>query len=325
VQNEARQPPVVAVDIGGTKIAAAVITHTGEIHERLREPVPSSVMGLVQCVGELVRRVTVGASAPPQVLGVSVAGLVETGCVSVSPNLPQLVGFDLASALQERTGLRVELLYDGHAGALGEAWRGAGRGMRTMAFLIIGTGVGGGFVVDGRVHPGAHQIAGAVGWMIVEEPIGQEARDKGALETVVAGPALTRAAEAELARGVNSALRSPVDARSLLTAASAGDPLAVRILDNAAGVLARAVVGIVSILDTDVVVLGGGLGARCSRYRTRSEELLRELGQPVMRETPVVHSMLGDDAFLVGAAAGTMASRPEDPSLLARGTAPTDR
>jgi glucokinase len=223
---------------------------------------------------------------------VSVAARVEpgSGTIAFAPNLPGWQGLPLGRVLGDALGIPVAVIYDGHAGALGEYRHGAGRGTRNMAFLIVGTGVGGGLILDGRLYTGSRGIAGAAGWMIVDPQAAADPRAAavGALESVAAGPAIAAAAG-----------REPHDA---VRAAAAGDERAKMAVERAAQSFAHAVVGIVSLLDVDAVVVGGGVGNRLDLFAARARQAVGRLAQPASRETVrIVPASLGDDAFLVGA------------------------
>lgn len=283
----------VALDVGGTKVAGGLVDADGRV--LARERTSSAGADLTGRVARLARTLVDRAGGTVAGVGLSVAGAVEpaTGVVTFAPNLPSwngvAVGPELSAALG---GLPVVLGYDGHAGALGEHWRGAGRGARSLAFLIIGTGVGGGLVLDGRLHLGAHRIAGAAGWMVTDpaQTRTPEGRARGGLESVAAGPAI--AAAAGLA-----------DARAVAAAAAQGHPAAVAAVDRAAAAVGHAAVGIVSLLDVDAVVLGGGVGAGIPAFAERTRAAVAELAQPQARKgVRVLPAQLGDDAFLVGAA-----------------------
>ncbi|MGH3322255.1 MAG: ROK family protein, partial [Streptosporangiaceae bacterium] len=190
---------VLALDIGGTKISAAIVDARGRVLARARAATPKEGGdALTRPVLDLAAGITADAPSPPSGVGVSVAGAVEAdgGTIAFAPNLPGLDGVPLGDLLSERLGIPACVVYDGHAGALGEHWRGAGRGARGMAFLIVGTGIGGGLILDGRLRRGARGIAGAAGWMVVdpEATSSPEVGALGSLEAAAAGPGL--AAEA---------------------------------------------------------------------------------------------------------------------------------
>jgi glucokinase len=287
-------PLAVALDAGGTKVAGALVTVDGEVLARM-DPLPTPGCGgreFARLLAARARSLAGRAETPIAAAGVSVAGRVEpgTGVVEFAPHLPGLAGFPLGPALSDELGVPTAVVYDGHAGALGEYRHGAGRGTRNMAFLIVGTGVGGGLVLDGRLYQGSRGIAGAAGWMIVDARAAATSRaaEVGALESTAAGPAIEAAAGCP--------------AREAALAAAAGDAHCQAAVQDAAQAFAHAVVGIVSLLDLDVVVLGGGVGSGLAAFTAQAREAVGRLAQPASRGTVrIVPAALGGDAFLLGA------------------------
>lgn len=295
---------VLALDIGGTKVAAALVDAVGHVQPAGRvDTPPEGGDALTRRVLELSRA---AASVRVVGVGVSVAGAVaaDDSTVTFAPNLPGWDGLPLGELLADRLGVPALVTYDGHAGALGEYRYGAGRGSRGMAFVIIGTGVGGGLVLDGRLHRGVHGLGGAAGWMAVDA-VGADtssARERGALEAVASGPSLVAAAR----RASLSEVRAP---RDLVDLAARGSNTARAVIDHAVRCLADSVVSMVSLLDLDTVVLGGGVGAGVPDFVIGARTAVASLAQPAAREdATVVPASLGDDAFLVGAASRLLTS-----------------
>lgn len=293
----------VGLDVGGTKVAGALVTGDGRVLARAG-PLPTPASGgreLTRVLAALVRQLAGEADAPVAAAGVSVAGRVApgTGVVEFAPNVPALRGFPLGPALSGELGLPTAVVYDGHAGALGEFRYGAGRGTRNMAFLIVGTGVGGGLVLDGRLYQGSRGIAGAAGWMVVDPRTAASPRAPaiGALESTAAGPAIAAAAGRP--------------ARDAASAAAAGDGRCRAAVDRAAQAFAHAVVGIVSLLDLDAVVLGGGVGSGLAAFTAQAREAVGRLAQPASRgAVRILPAALGGDAFLLGAVSPVLPGQP---------------
>jgi glucokinase len=306
-------PLAAALDVGGTKVAAALLTGEGQLLARA-DPLPTPDCGgreFAELLAARARQLAGQAETPIAAAGVSVAGRVEpgTGVVEFAPHLPGLAGFPLGPALSDELGVPTSVVYDGHAGALGEYRFGAGRGARNMAFLIVGTGVGGGLVLDGRLYQGSRGIAGAAGWMIVDPwaaatPL---ARQIGALESAAAGPAIAAAAGRP--------------APEVAAAAAAGDARCRAAVEDASRAFAHAVVGIVSLLDLDAVVLGGGVGSGLGVFTARAREAVGQLAQPASRgAVRIVPAALGGDAFLLGAASQALPGLPRPHHVRPAGT-----
>lgn len=287
--------------MGGTKIAGGIVGADGRVIATTRTDTPrEGGDALTARVAAVAGELAAGCSTPPVGVGVSTAGAVSADGrrVLFAPNLPGWAGSPVGDRLTQATGLPVRFVYDGHAGALGEQWRGAARGARDVAFLIVGTGVGGGLILDGALRRGAHGVAGAVGWMVVDPTDADDAhaRTHGTLEAVAAGPALVAAA----ARAGRDGVASP---RDLAAAAADGDPAAQRVIGYAAERVAYAVTGVVSVLDLETVVLGGGVGAGIPAFVDTARETVAAFAQPSGRGgVRVVPAELGESAFLLGAA-----------------------
>ncbi|MEW6020089.1 MAG: ROK family protein, partial [Pseudomonadota bacterium] len=161
---------VAAVDIGGTQLRAALVDQGGTLLCRLAEPVERANDGaaLSAQVESLVRHL----GGEPQALGVSLPAVIDraAGRIEWAPNLPGWNGVALQRDLARTLGIPVALEYDGHAAVLAEHWIGAGRGVADLAFVVIGTGVGGGFISGGKLLRGFTNLAGAGGWMAVPAP-----------------------------------------------------------------------------------------------------------------------------------------------------------
>jgi len=159
-----------AIDVGGTKIAAALVDPQGRIRKRLRESTTQdSGEALVEQVLALARRLVTHAEGAVRGIGLAVPAVVEaeSGVVRWAPNLPWR-DVPLAALVQNALGLPALIAHDGHAAALGEHWTGAGRGARNLVFLVAGTGVGAGLILDGRLYRGSRNLAGAIGWKNVD-------------------------------------------------------------------------------------------------------------------------------------------------------------
>jgi glucokinase len=328
----------IAVDIGGTKIAAGAVGPAGQLDCTMAVPTPrDDLPALLDAVADLVRGVRAAVSALPAGvavsdcpagLGVSVAGAVDpdSGDVHYAPNIPALQETPLQRLLSDATGLPVVVGFDGHLTALGEHWIGAGRGTRNMVLLTVGTGIGGGLILDGKLCRGSDNLAGAAGWMIAD-PARLGAAGSllaGNLESVSAGPAIAAAATALagtvparptgwVAGATPAGTAGPAGigdrrdgggmrAEDVLAAARAGDEVTRAVLDEAGRALGYAVTSIVSLLNPEKVIIGGGLGST-GVFLDQVREAVAAYAQPTSRSRVVIETAaLGADAALVGAA-----------------------
>lgn len=286
----------VGIDLGGTKVEVALTG--GQFDQpvmREREPTErSGVPALVNQLARLVGRARAAAGGGPVTLGLGLPGSVEEGTGQVrNCVLPWLDGTPLAALLHEATGLDPAIVNDAHAFALSEALLGAGRGHRMVLGLTLGTGIGGGLVVDGRLWRGRHGIAGEWGHICVQ-PGGRRCYcgREGCAEQYLSGTALERRYR-ELG---GTPLMLPA-----IVAAATTDRRARQVLAEAAEWFGRILGGIVNLLDPDIIVLGGGV----SRLPLFYEEGLEALARQAMTghfATPVVPASLGDSSGVLGAA-----------------------
>lgn len=297
------------MDVGGTKIAAALADRQGQIAHKVRVATPhTDAQAVVDQILGLIRQELGRATRPVAGIGVAVPAVVDptSGLVHWAPNLPGWREIPLGAILQRATGLPAFVDYDGHLAVLGEHWRGAGRGARHVVFVILGTGVGGGLILDGRVHRGRDNIAGAMGWMVVDPRAAEApmALSLGCLESLASGPAIVAATEWRLAQGEPSSLQGQsVTPAAVFAAAEAGDPLAKEVVGRAAQALGFAVADLVSVLNPEVVILGGGVGLAAPAFLEAARSAVARYAQPIgARSVRVVTAALGDEAVLIGAA-----------------------
>lgn len=275
---------VLAVDLGGTKAAAAVVDRDGMAGARRRAPAPRTLADTVEWIAAGVS----GAAA----VGVIVPGIyVPSTGRAWCPNLWGRDEVPLRDALADRLAVPVTIDSDRAGYVLGEAWLGAARGCRDALFVAIGTGIGVGILAEGRVLRGAHGVAGAAGWFALTGQWREDYAAMGCWEAESAGPALARAAGLP-------------DAAAVVRAARDGRPDALAAVDRAARVTARGIANLVSAFDPDVVVLGGGLGEGAADLLLPVIEAeARRWAQPIaMARCRIVRSQLGDGAGLLGAA-----------------------
>ena len=290
----------------------AVVSRAGTIVEERRRSSPQQFDALLDALVTEVQAVW-GAGSPLAV-GVGAAGLVDrTGMVHYAPNLTALSGVPLAAVLRERLGVPVVVDNDANAAAWGEVCHGAARGRRDVLVVTLGTGVGGGIVLDGQVVRGAHGFAAEIGhWQIDPQGPRCACGERGHWEAMASGSALGRLAQARAATGsapdILARAAGVVDAITGLhvgASAKAGARDGLAVLDEYADVVALGFVGLVNILDPELIVVSGGL-----------VELGDLLLDPVRRSfathiegaakrppVPVVPAELGERAGIVGAAA----------------------
>ena len=292
------------LDIGGTKIAAGLVDPTGALVHATTQPTPRS-QGAEQ-VWDLVHRMIADAmqvaGGAIRAVGIASAGPIDLATGSVSPiNIPCWRGFPLRDRVAaEAPGVPVLLAGDGVCMALGEHWRGAGRGTDFLLGIVVSTGVGGGLVLNGAPYHGRTGNAGHVGHVVVELD-GQPCScgGHGCVETVAAGPWMTRWAVAN-----GWAAPAGAGAAALAEAAAAGDTVAVRAFRRGATALAAMIASVAAVCDLDLVVVGGGVAKSGPTLFDPLDEALAGYARlAFIRGLRVVPAALGGDAGLIGAAA----------------------
>ncbi len=301
---------MLAVDIGGTKISAAVVGPGGRMGQTIQAGTPQGPEVGAEWLWHAIEAVLDGVweqAGPGGVAGVGVGcgGPMNWPEGEVSPlNIPAWCGFPLRARLRDRfPGLPVRVHNDAVCTAVGEHWRGAGRGRDNVLGIVVSTGVGGGLVLDGRLVNGASGNAGHIGHVVVD-PEGPECLcgGRGCLEAVARGPALTAWARE---RGWSP---RDGDGRDLAADAHRGDPVAGAAMRRAGAALGIAVASATYLCDLEVVAVGGGLArAGTVLFDPLAETLRRHLGMQFARQVRVVPAALGQEAGLVGAAALVLA------------------
>ena len=307
--------PVLALDIGGTKLAAAVVDGDGRFlaQARTQTPIANDPEQLFAELAQLCRDVLHQAGASVRKIGVGCGGPMRYPDGLVSPlNIPAWRDFPLGQRLAETFGLPWVIDNDANALVLGERWRGAGRGSNNVLGMVISTGVGGGIVLEGGLLHGQHGNAGHVGHVIVwpdGPPCGCGAR--GCLEAVASGTGLARRLSAAIAEGRPTSLSQGASAADIATAARGGDVLASELFRTAGEAVGRGIASAAAVLDLERVILGGSIALRA--WDLLDSAVRRELRTSARldftRDLPVMLAELGDAAGLYGAAALTLDAR----------------
>ncbi|MEU8247086.1 ROK family protein [Nonomuraea sp. NPDC048916] len=290
---------VLAVDIGGTKLAAALVDEAGSVSRSATRPTPRT--DVMSALADLIGEVS-GGEPVPEAAGIGCAGPLDLAAGTVSPvNMPSWRGFPVRDEVRRLTGLPTVLAGDAQCFALGEHWLGAGRGSASLLGIVVSTGIGGGLVIDGAPLLGPTGNAGHVGHMTVD-PYGErcECGGRGCVERYSSGPNLVRWA---LGNGWKAPDGSPADARALARDAAAGEPVAVAAFERGARALAGMIASTAAAAEVTSVVIGGGVSAAGP---VLFEPLTRALddvaGLAFVRAVRVRPSTLGVRAALAGAA-----------------------
>ncbi|WP_086726538.1 ROK family protein [Streptomyces carpinensis] len=304
---------VAALDIGGTKIAGALVDGHGSILVRAQRATPAQEDG--DTVMRAVEDVLGDLAATPlwsraTALGIGSAGPVDASAGTVSPvNVPGWRDYPLVERARAAAGgLPVELIGDGVAITAAEHWQGAARGHDNALCMVVSTGVGGGLVLGGRLHPGPTGNAGHIGHISVDLdgdpcPCGS----RGCVERIASGPNIARRA---LEDGWRPGPDGDTSAAAVAEAARSGDPVAVASFERAARALAAGVAATATLVEIDIAVIGGGVGKAGDVLFAPLRKALTDYATlSFVRRLTVVPARMGTDAGLVGAAAAALEAR----------------
>ena len=303
---------LLGIDIGGTNVKAALVSVEGAVASfAAAEWSGGPPSDAVDAARALADRLLDEGSDPPEACGCGCAGLVDRdrGIVRLSPNLPSWRDVELAKALEDGLGLRTAVENDANAAAYAEFVVGAARGSDNAVMLTLGTGIGGGIVLGGKLYRGSHGAAGEIGHSPIDPdgpPCSCGAR--GCLEALSNAFSITERAANLVAGGRPSSLAA-LAAKKILTAkdvgdaAAAGDQVALEALSSTGAALGAGLATIVQFLDPDVVVVGGGVASVGEHLLgpARDEMVARVQGSE-FRAPRVVPAELGEAAGVVGAA-----------------------
>ncbi|WP_320775563.1 ROK family protein [Streptomyces sp. CRN 30] len=306
---------VAALDIGGTKIAGALVDGQGRILVRGLRATPAqrdgeTVMRAVEEVlGELTASPLWGGT---RAVGIGSAGPVDASAGTVSPvNVPGWRGFPLVARVRAVTGgLPVELIGDGVAITAAEHWQGAARGHDNALCMVVSTGVGGGLVLDGRLHPGPTGNAGHIGHISVDLdgdlcPCGS----RGCVERIASGPNIARRA---LEGGWRPGPDGDASAAAVAAAARSGHPVALASFERAAQALAAGIAATATLVEIDIAVVGGGVAKAGDVLLAPLRAALKNYATlSFVQQLTVAPAQMGTDAGLVGAAAAALTRRPD--------------
>jgi len=314
---------IIGVDLGGTSINVGAVPFDGGTVRGMRSMPTEPHHGAKFVVDRMVRMILdvirdarrEGGLSDADFLGIGLGspGPLDraSGTVLETPNLGWR-NFPLRDLISNAVGLEAELDNDANAATLGEWWQGAGRGVSSLVGVTLGTGIGGGIVLDGEVYHGASDAAAEIGHMTIDST-GRKCAcgNYGCLEVYASGPAIARRAVEGLEAGVNSLLddlvegdRSRITAETVYEAIIAGDEFAVEVMGEAAKFLGTGVANLINVLNPEMVVIAGGV-TRAGDYLFNP--LRTEVRRRAFRESAescrIVSGELGDMAGVIGAAA----------------------
>jgi glucokinase len=310
---------VLAVDLGGTKLRSAVVSKYGKIAavsnlKTEAEKGPEYIIDrLVESLGTLIAE---NQFSNKDISGIciAVAGPVDVkrGIVTSSPHLPGWHNVPLKKIIAERTGIRTFVDNDVNAAAIGEYVFGAAKGVTDFVYIAVGTGLGGGIIINGQLYKGADGAAGEIGHTIIKENGPKcSCGNCGCLEALCAGTAIEREirkklkkiSATEVARVYGKAANE-ITAKDVGKAANEGDLIACEVISNAAYYLGIGLANVINVFNPQMIVLGGGVIKIGDIYVSPAIEVARETAFELPASTvKIVRSKLGDDTGILGAAA----------------------
>ncbi|WP_134684895.1 ROK family glucokinase [Brevibacillus migulae] len=309
------QRVIVGVDVGGSSIKMALLSTEGEIVHKLEEPTPAGDDQVIAKIDQMITYILETANASKEQVagvGIGVPGPVEAGTgfvfQAVNLNWKQV---PLKEKLEKVTGLPVYVDNDANVAALGEMWKGAGQGAKDMVMITLGTGVGGGVIVNGKVISGKNGVGGEIGHITMTPGTGPACNcgKTGCLETYASATAIIREGTELAKTGKSSHLatvlseKGSLRAKDIFDAAHAGDQEALKIIDDVAFYLGLAFSHLANLLDISKIVVGGGVSAAGDILFSRiRKEFTHYIAFPFLADScEILPATLGNDAGVIGA------------------------
>ncbi len=308
-KNPSNESLVFAVDLGGTHLRVALVDDTGTILEQLKQETPKGDSA-ESIVDALVSAAEKWNSDQRSIVAASimVPGAVDCAKAVVvqAPNLPSLVNFGLKAELERRLGWPVLLENDANAAAVGEMWLGAARCCHDVISVTLGTGVGGGVILDGKLWRGAHGSAGEIGHTTVDPFSGLKCKcgNTGCLELFASATAIVRMTREDLSLFPESVLKTgELSAVKVYEAGRNGDELALAVFRRFGMYLGIGLANLINLIDPQIIVLTGGA---VNGWDLFAPEMYRQVGERAFRATAqqvkIARAECGDNAGLLGAA-----------------------
>lgn len=301
------------IDVGGTSIKCGFFTAEGELLEKWEIPTRTENQGeniLPDIAKSIEKKMEEKAISKEQVTGV---GIGVPGPVNKNGEIPTAVNLNwgykhISKEMEELTGLPSKAGNDANVAALGEAWKGGAAGCANVILATLGTGVGGGIIVDGKIVAGAHGAGGEIGHANVkhDETDSCNCGNKGCLEQMASATGIVRLAKKALAASdQESALRAAGDklsAKKVFDAYKAGDALAAEIVEEFGDYLGGALATFATVVDPDVILIGGGVSRAGQPLVDAVEKYYKKYAFTPCKETPIRLAELGNDAGIYGSA-----------------------
>jgi glucokinase len=304
----------IGVDLGGTAIKVGICSEEGKLLQTYEGPTEADkgAETLIDNIERYVRHIVEQSQFDwEQVkgIGAGVAGFtnVREGIILLAPNVG-LRDFHIRKILEGRLGKPIMIDNDANVAALGEAWGGAGAGIDNCVCYTLGTGVGGGIIINGKIYQGFSGLAGELGHISVVpdlEAIQCGCGKMGCLETVSSATGIIRMGKDAVARGERTSLSlvEQITAKDVFDAAKAGDEVSIRIVNRAAYYIGKSLAAVALVLNPELVIIGGGVSKAGDILFDEIRSVFAELTpEPTQAGLRIVPAVLGNDAGIVGAA-----------------------
>ena len=300
------------IDVGGTTVKCGLFSTDGTLVEKWEIPTRKENNG-----DQILPDVAAAVNAKIEERGISKddvegVGIGVPGPVNSKGEVPRAVNLywgykDVVSEMEKLTGLRAKAGNDANVAALGEAWKGAAAGSSDVIMVTLGTGVGGGIIIDGKIVTGHHGAGGEFGHANVDhhETESCNCGNKGCLEQFASATGIVRMAKKELAAsGENSVLRDmdDISAKAVLDAFKENDPVAVATMEKVGEQLGGSLAIFACVTDPETIVIGGGVSKAGQPLIDCIQKYYKEYTFSSCKETPIVIATLGNDAGIYGAA-----------------------
>lgn len=317
---ETKKPglPVLAIDVGGTKIIAAIISNKGQVMAReyhltlADEGAESVIKRILSAIDHLL---SLRNLDPSQLDSISIAAAgaidLDKGLVTLSPSLPGWRNIPLRDIVKGKYRVNTFLINDATAAALGEHHFGAGKEVNNLIYLTVSTGIGGGIIINGKLYSGPRGSAGEIGHMTIDVNGPRcSCGNIGCLETLASGTAMAQEAIRRISQGESSSLTEIVNgkvesitAEMVSIAAQGGDSLALEVISKAATYLGVGMVNLVNIFNPEMIIVGGGVAQMEDLLLNPARQVVRERAfQLPAQAVRIVLAQLGDNAGVLGAA-----------------------
>jgi glucokinase len=293
----------IGIDLGGTNLRVALVTRDGEIIRKEKEPTSEKILDSLFRLSDSIFSEDIAG------IGLGVAGLVdrEGGKITISPNIPAIVGINLAKEIRERFRVPVFIENDANAAALGEKWIGAGKEFSDFVLFTLGTGIGGGIIKDTKLL----DVAAEIGHMTINAD-GEKCHcgNSGCLEAYASVRAILSKVISALEKGRESMLKQfhngnfyKLSAEDIYRTALEGDSLAREVLKEAGRYLGIGIANIVNVMSPEAIILAGGLKGAWDIY---VQEAIKEASKRAFKKlfdaVKIIPSLLGDEAGIIGSA-----------------------